>query len=222
MSAATVSETQQRFLRDVVERIPLDRIVELHLFAPIKQGGTETGVAVLAALQPVVEEELVAEGVGSTEADASVESGDTSQVSTEPTIEPEIEIEIDEAPPVAEANESADSQIAIPEFDPTPDETVATRDFDEPSDVSVPIPDAHHQLPLVRHVVLTARYRLILKGPDRGKWEMDIREEADATLVTVDAVVRGVQKRVGDLAEVERLNPGQLAVAVSDTPWRSE
>ncbi len=67
----------------------------------------------------------------------------------------------------------------------------------------------------------TARYRLILKGPDRGKWEFDIRDEAEAPLVTVDAVVRGVQRRVGDIAEVERMTPEQLAIAVSDTPWKT-
>jgi hypothetical protein len=56
-----------------------------------------------------------------------------------------------------------------------------------------------------RFTIYTARYRLQLKGPDRGKWEVEVVAEADAPLLTVDAVVRGVQRRVGDAAEVERL-----------------
>ena len=92
-----------------------------------------------------------------------------------------------------------------------PDVTVPEGDAEESPDRRVP----------VRHVVYTARYRLVLKGPDRGKWELDIRDEADAPLVTVDAVVRGVQRRIGDIAEVERMTPEQLAVAISDTPWKA-
>ena len=44
-------------------------------------------------------------------------------------------------------------------------------------------------------VVYSARYRLTLKGPDRGKWETNMIAEADAPLASVDAVVRGVQRR---------------------------
>lgn len=56
-----------------------------------------------------------------------------------------------------------------------------------------------------RRVVYTARYRLTLKGPDRGKWEFTMHPEADAPLVTVDKVVRGVQQRSGDSVEPLRL-----------------
>ena len=198
MSAATVSETQQRFLRDVVERVPLDRIVELHLFAPIKQGGTETGVAVLAALQPVVENEPATGETDAIEQDVPEEpaTGEAEAIEPDVTEEPGETVEV----PLADSTRELELELA---------------------DVEIPAPQTRDQLPLVRHVVLTARYRFTLKGPDRGRWEMDIREEADATLVTVDAVVRGVQKRVGDLADVERLSPSQLAIAVSDTPWRA-
>jgi hypothetical protein len=57
-----------------------------------------------------------------------------------------------------------------------------------------------------RHTVFTARYRLTIKGPERGRWDADVVEEADAPLVTVDAVVRGVQRRAGDAAEADRLD----------------
>ena len=43
-----MTETQQRFLRSIAERVPLEHVVELHLFPPIRQGGVETGVAVVA------------------------------------------------------------------------------------------------------------------------------------------------------------------------------
>jgi len=56
-----------------------------------------------------------------------------------------------------------------------------------------------------RIVVHTARYRLVLKGPDRGKWETSIVAEADAPLVTVDTVVRGVQRRAGDVDDATRM-----------------
>ena len=47
-----------------------------------------------------------------------------------------------------------------------------------------------------RHVVYSARYRWTRKGPDRGQWESEIVAEADAPLVTVEAVVQGVRERV--------------------------
>jgi hypothetical protein len=67
--------------------------------------------------------------------------------------------------------------------------------------------------------VFRARYRLALKGPDRGKWEMDIIEEADAPTLTVDQVVLGVQRRAGDEEEPEHLTAGDLRALLSDEPW---
>ena len=61
-----------------------------------------------------------------------------------------------------------------------------------------------------RHIVYTARYRHTLKGPDRGKWETNIVAEADAPLITVDAVVRGVQRRIGEADEPERMSGDDL------------
>src|SRR5215207_765273 len=43
-----MTETQQRFLRAIAERVPMEHVIELHLFPPIRQGGVETGVAVVA------------------------------------------------------------------------------------------------------------------------------------------------------------------------------
>jgi hypothetical protein len=58
-----------------------------------------------------------------------------------------------------------------------------------------------------RHTIFSARYRLTLKGPDRGRWEADVVAEADAPLATADAVVRGVRKRTGEAADAERVTP---------------
>ena len=70
-----------------------------------------------------------------------------------------------------------------------------------------------------RHTIYSARYRLTIKGPDRGAWECDVVAEADAPLVTMDAVVRGVQERSGEAVEPERLSADQFRIAISDTPW---
>ncbi len=131
---APVSEVTERFLRAVIDKVPLERIEELHLFAPLRQGGTETGIAVVAARVPV----------------------------------------------------------------PTPGDEL-------PDSASAPV---------VRHTVYTARYRLILKGPERGTWEADVVDEADAPLLTVEMVVRGVQRRAGEDTEILRYSDRQIARAL--------
>jgi hypothetical protein len=117
-------ETRERFLKSILAKVPADRVAEIHFFAPIKQGGVESGVAVVAAWP---------------------------ESSADPAPQPE-----------------------------------------------------------VRPVIYTARYRLTLKGPDRGKWETNIVAEADAPLVTVDAVVRGVQRRAGDVDEATRMETEEV------------
>ena len=44
-------DTRERFLREITAQVPADRIAELHLFRPLRRGGTETGVAVIAVEQ---------------------------------------------------------------------------------------------------------------------------------------------------------------------------
>lgn len=44
-----MDDTRARFLTAIAGRLGADRIVELHLFSPIRQGVVETGVAVVAA-----------------------------------------------------------------------------------------------------------------------------------------------------------------------------
>ncbi|MDQ3673129.1 MAG: hypothetical protein M3365_01980, partial [Gemmatimonadota bacterium] len=73
---------------------------------------------------------------------------------------------------------------------------------------AIPLPPEPKHAPITvhRHTVFTARYRHTLKGPDRGRWEMEVQAEADAPLVTLDAVVRGVTKRAGEQFEPEKLS----------------
>jgi hypothetical protein len=117
----TADDTRERFLRAIAERVPLMRVSEVHLFPAIRQGGAESGVAVIAALPP------------------------------------------DDLP-----------------------------------------------APVGRHTIFSARYRLALKGPDRGKWEIVVEVEADAPLAAVDRVVRGVQQRAGEAGDPERLDGDAL------------
>jgi hypothetical protein len=124
-----LSETRERFFRAIVKEVPAEQIAEIHFFQPMRQGGVESGVAVVASR---------VEDRGSRVEDEGPED-------------------------------------------------------EEPQ----------------RHTVYTATYRLTIKGPDRGKWETSVVPEADAPLVTVDAVVRGVQRRSGDAEEVDRMTGGE-------------
>ena len=141
-----MTDTRERFLRDITARVPAERIAEVHLFRPLRRGTTETGVAVIAA------ERL-------------------------------------DAPPAPDAGADI----------PVVDET------------------AHPE----RHTVFTARYRLTIKGVERGKWEFDVVADADAPLGAVDTVVRGVQRRAGDDEEPERLTADGLRAALDGQSWRA-
>ena len=189
---APVSEITERFFKVVLAHIPLDRIEELHLFSPLRQGGVETGIAVVAARVPVVAIELPAapelpfenEPVGNT-TDRSVENAGADALA--------VEVMSD----VAAAGDSdiADDADVLPDAE---DEAVIE---------TTPVPR-------IRHTVYTARYRLVQKGPERGKWEAVVVAEAEAPLITVDLVVRGVQRRAGEESEIVRYSAPQLARAL--------
>jgi hypothetical protein len=66
--------------------------------------------------------------------------------------------------------------------------------------------------------VFTARYRHVLKGPERGRWEVSVVAEADAPLAAVGAVVRGVQRRAGDVEPAEHLTGDALRDALAQGP----
>jgi hypothetical protein len=156
--------TRERFLMAIAAALPPERFIELHFFAPIRQGGVESGVAVIAAHPEVVAEPILAD-----------------------------------APPVEEP-ESNDlphvEQLSALEELPDPDDLSGIDD----------VPAEEASSPPRRYTVYAAKYRLVLKGPDRGKWDSSLVAEADAPLVTVETVVRGVQRRSGDSEDPERMS----------------
>jgi hypothetical protein len=129
-----LTETGERFLKAILERVPVERIAELHLFPAIRQGQLETGVAVVAA----------------------------------------------EPPPAMEL------ALVAPRLE-----------------------------------VHTARYRLTRKGPERGKWEFEVKTQADAPLEAVETVVRGVQERAGEAIEPLRLTGREILALMSEPAWQT-
>ena len=203
-----MTETQQRFLRAIAERVPSEQVVEVRLFPPIRQGGVETGVAVVAEdpRKRVAESDPVTVAANGT---AEVASAQPAQHGEDES----------QAAPVVDAVEDvhvahvdvADEEVAGPhvaEADATEVETVAA-DVDDEVEAMEP--------PRSRFTIHTARYRLTLKGVDRGKWEVDVVAEADAPLDAVEAVVRGVQRRSGEGAEPDRLTTDAFREAL-DAP----
>ncbi len=221
---APVSEVTERFLRAVIAEVPLELIEELHLFSPLRQGTVETGIAVLAARKaaPVVEEQLeLAEEQHAAAADAS-------EAVTAEAMEPEAE---EQQTAIAESPEAegAEQQTAIAAEAEAiePEAGVAEAEGAEPA-VEAPAIEATdveaaevpaaavspRPLSTQRHTVFTARYRYVIKGPERGKWEASLKAEADAPLITVETVVRGVQRRAGEESEIVRYSAAQIARAL--------
>lgn len=200
-------ETRARFLTAIAKQIPAERVIEVHLFPSIRQGGTESGVAVLAL---------------------------------ERIEEPSLDVDGGYVPP-SDVAESADIETpeSVAVHDQLADETAFVADEtidDEAEDVSpyaadegMPPGDSNEELLVVevnlpqiapapsRYTVYSARYRHTLKGMDRGKWEVSVTEEADAPLLTIDAVVRGVQRRSGDADDTLRLSGNEFRAALPAT-----
>jgi len=177
----TATETRERFLRAIAERLNADRVEALHLFPPLRQGGVESAVAVIAArLVPPAPE--LADAASPAEPSPETPAGDAGvPVETHA----DIPVDIPQADGQADASAPADDEVA-------------------------------------RLTVYRAHYRLVLKGPERGAWEMGLIEEADAPPPAVDAVVRGVHERAGgDDDEPERLTGDAFRVAISGRPWAS-
>jgi hypothetical protein len=86
--------------------------------------------------------------------------------------------------------------------------------------VAVALPPSTFGLPDSRLEVHSASYRLTRKGPERGKWSVDMKPEADAPFATVDIVVRGVQQRAGEALEAERITGPELLALLSEPAWQ--
>jgi hypothetical protein len=236
-----MTETQQRFLRAIAERVPREQVVEVHLFPPIRQGGVETGVAVVAEdPRPVATTQadgssdaaLVtasSDGVPAADATGSVDAmlekfspgadvvgeADAAFVGGEAAVEdqPSEAVVAGEREP----HELDQEASALAESDPRELESDAA-DAEEGAGLEL-APQATNgtSAPALKFTIHTARYRLTLKGVDRGKWDFDVVAEADAPLDAVDAVVRGVQRRAGEGAEPDRLTTDAFREAL-DAP----
>lgn len=183
-----MTETQERFLKAVADRVPPERVVEVYLFPSLRQGPVESGVAVVAA-----------DGVGVGGVAASHSPGAMAPFAP------------DACDPTEDAAGGlpAAAEVHTDQADGT--DEPARREDDERSGALAhrPPPPPH------RLTIYTAHYRLTIKGPDRGKWEAGVAAEADAPLVTLEAVVRGVRHRAGEGAEAERLDGDAFRAAIA-------
>ena len=173
------SETSARFLAAIAKQIPADRVIEVHLFPAIRQGGAESGVAVLAL------ERETYPSLEITRVDLPIET-----------------LDLDSVPSLADTSVDIPTDAALMSDEP----------MVEPENV------AASDLPPSRYTVYSARYRHTLKGADRGKWEVSVTEEADAPLLTIDAVVRGVQKRSGEADDTIRMSGDEFRALLPVPP----
>ena len=232
-----MTETQERFLKAVAGSVPLNRVAEVYLFPAIRQGGVETGIAVVAAEREVpldagppgradVPSEVPADvPAASVALAAAPDPEEGSPANTGRAVRDassDAPIGAAAAPSAPLAAHSTAPTGAPPQQHDRPDAAGERHHHDAVSTIGAPAADGEHggprdrggpgdhdQVP-VRHTIFSARYRLALKGPDRGKWEVDVVAEADAPLVTVDAIVRGIRKRTGEAADAERVSPDVL------------
>jgi hypothetical protein len=197
-------ETRARFLADIAKQLPAERVIEVHLFGAIRQGGVESGVAVVAVsleppASPVTTTSFDVDG-GYVPPPAVAEAADVesaASVAVHDQLADETAFVADEIPP--------DESPYAPEPSPSSPSSA-------PEEWSAAEPGPRTPS---RFTVYSARYRHTLKGLDRGKWEVMVTEQADAPLLTVDAVVRGVQRRSGDSDDVVRLSGDEFRASLA-------
>jgi hypothetical protein len=214
-------ETRTRFLAAIAKHVPVDRVIEVHLFGAIRQGGIESGVAVIAveleqAITLDVDGGYIPEGdVAEAAALESTEevivhdqlADEVAFVADETTAEPSPYADDEPTAPIVTGAAEEPTTAELPDMVEELDEASAVDDLE---DDAAPAPPEKAS----RYTVYSARYRHILKGMDRGKWEVSVTEVADAPLLTVDAVVRGVQRRSGDVDETVRLSGDEFRAAL--------
>ena len=168
-------ETRDKFLAAIAERLTPETIAEAHLFPAIRQGGVESGVAVIA-----VNNRSLTSGEAATE-ESRRAFPDSARAPAENAVQEPAEDAV---------------QTAAEDAMQTPAETAVES----------------------RLTVYSAKYRLTVKGPERGKWEFALQAEADAPLLTVDKVVRGVQQRSGDAEDPVRFSGEEFRALLPPTP----
>ncbi len=195
-----MTETQERFLRTILTRVPLDTVVEMHLFPPIRRGTLETGVAVIATVLPqasLTMIEIDIEAVAARE-DSALEEIALVDVDTSvdrPTHDPLVDAEPVRATLLA--LEEGDANVVV----------VRTDAIEAVFETA--------RVPSPRMRILTASYRHTIKGVERGKWHVDVQEEADAPLEAVERVLRGVRHRSTEPADPELVSHDALAALLT-------
>jgi hypothetical protein len=218
-------EGRERFFRAIAERIDVDRVEEVHVFPAIRQGGGESGVAVVT-LRPEAPESEAAEQAEL--ADAQHDAGVESVADVESVDDVENVDDVDRVDDV----ENVDDVESVEDVESVDDveniggvEGIDGADLvdivDDLLNDSAETVEAPPPVPPRRFTVLRAHYRLQLKGPDRGKWEVGVVEEADAPAATVDEVVRGVHERAGgwSVEGPEHLTGDEFRAALVEEPW---
>lgn len=124
--------------------------------------------------------------------------------------------------PVADASDVAVERSAVSivadaldVLDAGAEETIALDDILAlPSPGGTPDVVGPHRLE-----ILCARYKLVFKGPERGKWDLEIMHQADAPLDTLDRVISGVVRRAGEESEPERFSRESLRTSLDAPVW---
>ena len=93
--------------------------------------------------------------------------------------------------------------VAVIAATPIPAAVIAAAPADAPD-------ESPYAEPAARAEVFTATYVLTRKGPDRGKWVVEVTAEAHAPMTTVEPVVRGVQDRAGEALDAYRMPAVEL------------
>jgi hypothetical protein len=203
-------ETRTRFLVAIAKQIPADRVIEVHLFPPMRQGGAESGVAVIA-VERIPEPSFDVDGGYVPPSDVA----ESAEIETRATVAVHDQL-ADETAFVSDETLDETAPDAARETAPEAQEAALEAALeagvdDEPPTADNPPPI---ELPPSRYIVYSARYRHTLKGIDRGKFEVSVTDEADAPLLTIDAVVRGVQRRSGDADDTLRLSGDEFRAAL--------
>ena len=260
-----MTESQWRFLSAIAARVPTERIVELRLFPAIRQGGMESGAAVVAVeeLVDLPPGESAPDGTPSGAAEGSaLAAGDGGPTDAEiavdlgPLFEPAVpgESASGDGPAAAGGTEdtsekaisarssgvasdggasasgratrgTSDSEVPIgaDEFGTWSDMALSsdqTGDVEMNSESLATESELSARPQVKRYSVLAARYRLTLKGPERGAWDFELTHEADAPLDTVERVARGVARRSGDEGQPEHLTASDIRATLAQ-PWWS-
>ena len=191
-----MTETQERFLRTVLTRVPLATVVEMHLFPPIRRGTLETGVAVIATVLPPAPLTMIDVEI---EEIVAIEDGALTEVALDAA-------DTDTRPRDPLANtEQVTATVATPDH---------RADVDASGQVIGTV-SATVRVASPRLRILTASYRHTIKGVERGKWSVDVQEEADAPREAVELVLRGVRHRSTEPADPELVSHDALAALLT-------